>query len=196
MGDIMEELITEAQVNHAINLLACLTLPLGLIGGWLYSLKRGRELKLYLSFGFLLGLIGPFVLLMWRIYCAMVDHYTLPSVKGLFVYFLVFVLTGASLGYILAHLVSYLKFLLAERGGEVAVTGSGTKQARSVGGRTRRRRPVRKKTAEKKSAPKKSAPKKSAPKKSAKKKQADKKTGGRTKVAKKKAAKPSRRGRG
>ncbi len=112
---MMKELITEQQAVFVINLIACLTLPLGLAVGWLYSLRRRRNTRLYLAYGLLGGLSGPFIFLMWKIYSLLVNHYGLDSVKGLMVELLVFVLVGLALGFILAQLVAYLRFLFVAK---------------------------------------------------------------------------------
>ncbi len=139
----MKELITEEQAVFVITLIAWLTLPLGLFGGWLYGLRHKANQRLYVVYGLLIGLSGPFIFLMWKLYSGLVNHYGLDSVKGLLVELLIFVLIGVALGFILAHLVVYLKYVL------------GAKRRSAVGRRVAGRKPARKKAARRSPAKKK-----------------------------------------
>ena len=105
----MKELVTEEQAVFAIRLIACLAPPLGLLVGWLISWLKKRPLKLYLAYGLLAGLSGPFILLMWSIYIGVVDHYGLDSVKMLLLNLGLFVLAGLTLGFLLAWIVPRLR---------------------------------------------------------------------------------------
>ena len=141
----MNELISEEQAVRVITFVAWVTLPLGLAAGWLYGLRHKADRKLYLAYGGLIGLSGPFIYLMWRLYNTLVNHYGLASVKGLLIELLVFVLIGLALGFILAQLVVYLKHVLTGR----AKTGRAKRTVRQARARGKK---ARRKTSKKKAA--------------------------------------------
>lgn len=99
----LQGIVTLAQVEAAVTWLAVLALPLGALGGYLVGRARGRLPADALG-GLAVGLLGPVVWVMWLVYGAVVAHFGLDSVAGLFVNLGVFAVVGVGIGLLWASL--------------------------------------------------------------------------------------------
>ncbi|NUP99735.1 MAG: hypothetical protein HUU35_07765 [Armatimonadetes bacterium] len=122
----MKELIDEAVVERAILLIGLLGPLVGLLLGGLYAQVKRQPSRLGFGRGFLLGLLGPLVYGLWRLYSWLVryqpapdpkdDYFGLERVDILLLNVVIFVTVGA--------LVGWLIRLVRERDAR-SVTGAG-----------------------------------------------------------------------
>jgi hypothetical protein len=97
------ELINLAVVERVILALA-LALPLlGLLGGLAWGASH-RRVAAGAVRGFALGFSGPAILVLWRVYNAITDHYGLDSVQGLLINLSLFVAIGIGAGLLIGFL--------------------------------------------------------------------------------------------
>jgi hypothetical protein len=99
----MSEMVTVAQAERAIAMLAVVLPPLGLLVGAVVGAVR-RRLAGDAVAGLLGGLAGPAIWVMWRVYDGIVGHYGLDSVRGLLVNLVVFAAIGLGIGLMLRAL--------------------------------------------------------------------------------------------
>lgn len=93
----MKELITTAQANRAIAIIA-IALPIaGLVIGAIAGAVRRRVPRGALL-GLICGLSGPAIWVMWRIYDGIMGRYGLDSVKALLINLALFVVVGLLIG--------------------------------------------------------------------------------------------------
>jgi hypothetical protein len=95
--DEMQELITVAQAERVIAILAVALPAAGLVLGAIIGAARRSPVR-GLLLGLLCGLVGPAVWLLWRMYGAIVGVYGLDSVRGLLVNLVLFVGIGLVVG--------------------------------------------------------------------------------------------------
>ncbi len=101
--DEMREIVTREQVEHWFLLLALVApvvgAALGALGGGLKGRVGAGAAK-----GFLIGLVGPVNLLLWKIYNGITDRLGLDSVKNLVVNLALFIGLGIGAGLIAGFL--------------------------------------------------------------------------------------------
>jgi hypothetical protein len=96
MNDL-QEIVTVAQAERIINLLA-LALPVaGLLLGVVIGSLRKRPI-VGLLVGLLSGLVGPVIWLLWRMYNGIIGVFGLDSVKGLLINLALFIVIGVVIG--------------------------------------------------------------------------------------------------
>ena len=90
----MKELVTRAQVDTAIRVIAALGLIGAPVAGWIARRRGENQVK------YALGIGGPLLLIavMWHIYNAIEDKLGLDSVAALAINFGIFVVLGAAIG--------------------------------------------------------------------------------------------------
>jgi hypothetical protein len=93
----MKELVTIEQADRVIALLAVALPVSGLVVGVVVGAAR-RQLGRGLLAGVMVGLCGPLLWLLWRMYGAIVGVYGLDNVRGLLVNLGLFVAIGLVLG--------------------------------------------------------------------------------------------------
>lgn len=113
MGD-MKELIDEAVVEKAFLVIAIAGPLLGLAAGAVYASVKHQAWRVGLVRGFALGLLGPLILGLWRLYSWLVryqpapdpadDYFGLERVDILLLNIVIFVATGALLGWLIRRI--------------------------------------------------------------------------------------------
>jgi len=93
----MEEIVTVAQADRLILLVAVALPAIGLIVGAVAGAIRHAFAR-GLLLGFAGGLIGPALWALWHMYNGIIGVYGLDSVRGLFVNLALFVAIGLVLG--------------------------------------------------------------------------------------------------
>ncbi len=111
----MRELVTVEQANNAIKMIALALPVLGLLVGATVGATR-RQLGRGLLGGVLVGLCGPAMLLLWRMYNAIVGVYGLDSVRGLLVNLSLFVAIGLVVGVVVGLVWRRANVIWARRG--------------------------------------------------------------------------------
>lgn len=97
--DEMREIVTMEQVNRLFLLLAVVIPLLGAaLGAWQGG-KQGRQ-KQGMMRGFVVGLLGPLNLLLWKVYNLLTDRMGLDTVKNLVVNLVLFVVIGLAAGWL------------------------------------------------------------------------------------------------
>lgn len=94
----MKELVTTEQAERALVLLAAALPILGLLVGLIAGAAR-RRLAMGLRHGFVSGLLGPALWVMWRVYNLIMNRYGLDSVRGLLINLALFVGVGLAVGW-------------------------------------------------------------------------------------------------
>jgi RsiW-degrading membrane proteinase PrsW (M82 family) len=104
----MHELV-DLNAMDRLFLLAAVLLPiLGLAAGAALGARTGNPKRPALS-GLAIGLLGPLILALWRLYNAITDRLGLDTVRNLVVNLIVFVAAGLIIGFAVG--------LVARRGG-------------------------------------------------------------------------------
>lgn len=98
----MHEIIETETIGRLFWGLTILTPILGLLFGW-QSAKRSGNRSRSLRTAMLIGGIGPVNLLLWYLYNAITDRNGLDSIQNLFINLVVFVVTGALIGTLIAR---------------------------------------------------------------------------------------------
>src|SRR2546423_11518595 len=91
--DEMREIITLEQANRLFLILAITTPIAGILIGTAIGAKKASPARFALN-GFLAGLSGPGILLLWKVYNAITDRLGLDTVKNLLVNLVLFVALG------------------------------------------------------------------------------------------------------
>ncbi|MBC7330426.1 hypothetical protein H5T88_08730 [bacterium] len=98
-----KELISEEVVEAVFKYIAILLPFLGLLLGAVFSALKKRLTPLCWGIGF--GLIGPFNLLLWRMYSLILDKLGFDSVKAFLFNVFLFIAIGFLLGYLLTYIL-------------------------------------------------------------------------------------------
>lgn len=108
--DEMRELIDEAAVERAFAMLAVAGPVLGLAGGAVWAALRRASYRVGVLRGLAIGLLGPLVLGLWRLFSWLVryepapdpanDYFGLERVDVLLLNVAIFVAVGAGLGWL------------------------------------------------------------------------------------------------
>jgi hypothetical protein len=123
--DEMKELVTVAQAEQVILLVAIALPPAGLVLGAAVGAVRKRVALGALA-GLLCGMAGPAALVMWRIYNAIIGRYGLDSVKALLINLALFAALGAVIGLAVGY--------LTRRRGMSSQINSGARHPQNQGG--------------------------------------------------------------
>jgi len=91
------ELVTVEQAEHVVGVAAAALPVAGVAVGALVGALR-RRLASHAAVGLLCGLTGPAVLLLWRVYNAVIGRYGLDSVKALVINLALFAGVGTAAG--------------------------------------------------------------------------------------------------
>lgn len=89
----MRELVTVDQVERLFRLLAVAAPIVGGVLGAAYGLRRAAPAR-WSATGAAIGLLGTLNYGLWRMYCAITNHYGLDSVRNLLINLSLFVLLG------------------------------------------------------------------------------------------------------
>jgi hypothetical protein len=111
----MQELVTLEQANNAMRLLAMALPAIGLVAGLLVGAAR-RQVGRGLLGGLLVGLCGPALWALWRMYNGIVGVYGLDSVRGLLVNLGLFVAIGLAAGVVVGLVWRRANAIWARRG--------------------------------------------------------------------------------
>lgn len=96
----MDELreIVDIQSLNKLFLLLALLLPLfGAGAGAVWGARAGAKER-GLRLGFVIGLLGPLNLLLWKVYNTITDHTGLDTVRNVVINFVLFILVGVLMG--------------------------------------------------------------------------------------------------
>ena len=93
----MRELIDLPTANAIVRALAVGLPAAGLVLGLVVGALRRRPARDALA-GLVIGLGGPLLWVLWRVFNAITNHYGLDSVKGLFINLAIFVVVGSAIG--------------------------------------------------------------------------------------------------
>ena len=105
----MREIVTMEQANHWILVLAIVLPIVGTVIGGAFGARNGLPIRGALK-GFLVGLVGPLNLILWKVYNVITDRLGLDSVKNLLVNLALF----AGIGIVGALVYNWL----SRRGGD------------------------------------------------------------------------------
>ncbi len=95
------ELVTVAVVDRALGFLALLLPVVGLLVGGLLGRIRPRRASRSTVRGFVIGLVGPLIWVLWRVTTAVQGRLGLDSVAALFVNFAIFIVAGVAIGVVI-----------------------------------------------------------------------------------------------
>ncbi|MEP6755754.1 MAG: hypothetical protein ABJA67_09655 [Chthonomonadales bacterium] len=102
MGDDLREIVTMGQMNGLLLSLAILSPVVGVIYFMVYG-KKSSDASETKQTAIVIGVIGPFALVMWKVYNAITARLGLDSVKNLVVNLVLFVAIGIAAGLFLSR---------------------------------------------------------------------------------------------